>query len=322
MPVRNLLMRLCRPSFLLTLAVSSGIVAGVWSLVPADLVAPRPNDRHVTTVVTSLIRDQHISKHPLDDTISERGLTTFIKSLDPMKMYFLQSDIDEFMLQKNKLDDMLESKDISFAYTVFNRFRQRIDERVKQIDELIEEEFDFAQDEYMITDPEKLQHPANDQEARERWRLRIKYDLLVLKGDKMEERAARDKLHRRYQSFAKRMHQTDADELLEMYLTSITSSYDPHTTYMSPSSLENFRILMRLNLEGIGAALQVEDGYTKVSKIIPGGAADKLGKLKPEDRIVGVGEGESGEIVDVVDMKLNDVVQLIRGRAGTTVRCG
>jgi carboxyl-terminal processing protease len=320
MPVRNFLTRLFRPSFLLTLAVSSGIVAGVWSLVPADLVAPRPNDRHVTTVVTSLIRDQHISKQPLDDTISERGLTTFIKSLDPMKMYFLQSDIDEFMLQKHKLDDMLESKDISFAYTIFNRFRQRIDQRVKQIDELIEEDFDFTQDEYMITDPEKLQHPANDQAARERWRLRIKYDLLVLKGDKMEERAARDKLHRRYQSFAKRMHQTDADELLEMYLTAITSSYDPHTTYMSPSSLENFRILMRLNLEGIGAALQVEDGYTKVSKIIPGGAADKQGKLKPEDRIVGVGEGETGEIVDVVDMKLNDVVQLIRGRAGTTVR--
>jgi carboxyl-terminal processing protease len=105
-----------------------------------------------------------------------------------------------------------------------------------------------------------------------------------------------------------------------MYLTSFTSSYDPHTTYMSPSSLENFRILMRLNLEGIGAALQFEDGYTKVSKIIPGGAADKQGKLKPEDRIVGVGEGEDGEIVDVVDMKLNDVVQLIRGRAGSTVR--
>ena len=320
MPVRNYLMRLVRPSFLLILAVSSGIVAGVWSLVPADLVAPRPNDRHVTTVVTSLIRDQHLSKKPLDDVISERGLTSFIKSLDPMKMYFLQSDIDEFMRQKDKLDDMLANKDISFAYTIFNRFLQRIDERVKQIDELIEEEFDFTQNEFMVTDSDKLQYPANDQAARERWRLRIKYDLLVLKGDKMEERAARDKLHRRYQSFAKWMLQTDADELLEMYLTAFTSSYDPHTTYMSPSSLENFRILMRLNLEGIGAALQFEDGYTKVSKIIPGGAADKLGKLKPEDRIVGVGEGETGEIVDVVDMKLNDVVQLIRGRAGSTVR--
>jgi carboxyl-terminal processing protease len=107
-----------------------------------------------------------------------------------------------------------------------------------------------------------------------------------------------------------------------MYLTAITTSYDPHTTYMSPSSLENFRILMRLNLEGIGAALQPVDGYTVVSKIIPGGAADKHGKLKPEDKIVSVGQGVDGEMVDVVDMKLGDVVKLIRGKAGTVVRLG
>ncbi len=320
--IGTLLLRLRRPSFLLTLAVAGGIVAGFWSMVPADLVAPRPNDRHVTTVVTSLIRSEHLSKHPLDDEISQRGLKTFIESLDPMKVYFYRSDIDEFMRQQNNLDDMLEDKDISFAYTIFQRFLTRVDERVRQVGDLLKEDFDFTREEYLVTDPDTVEYPANEQEARERWRRRIKYDLLVLKGDKTEGQEARDKLRRRYDSFAKRMHQTDADELLEMYLTAITTSYDPHTTYMSPSSLENFRILMRLNLEGIGAALQVEDGYTVVSKIIPGGAADKHGKLKPEDRIVSVGEGEEGEMVDVVDMKLNDVVKLIRGRAGTTVRLG
>jgi carboxyl-terminal processing protease len=321
MSVRKVLMRLRRPSLIVMMAVIACIAVGAWSLVPADLVTPRPNDRYVTSAVTTLIRDRHVAKQPLDDTISERGLTGFLKSLDPMKMYFLQSDIDEFMKEKDRLDDMLvKEKDISFAYNIFQRFLERIDERVKQIDELIEEEFDFTVDEQMVTDADKLRYPANLQEARERWRQRIKYDMLILKSDKMEERAARDKLHRRYQSFAKRMHQTDADELLEMFLTAIISSLDPHTSYMSPSTLENFRIQMSLNLEGIGAALQFEDGYTKVSKVIPGGAADKHGKLKAEDRIVGVGEGEEGEIVDIVDMKLNDVVQMIRGRAGTNVR--
>ncbi len=111
------------------------------------------------------------------------------------------------------------------------------------------------------------------------------------------------------------MHQTDSDELLEMYLTSLTTSYDPHSTYMSQSSLDNFDIQMKLKLEGIGAALQFTDGYTVVSKIIPGGAADKEGHLKPEDKIIGVGQGDGGEIEDVVDMKLNDVVKRIRGTA-------
>ena len=116
------------------------------------------------------------------------------------------------------------------------------------------------------------------------------------------------------------MAQTDDEELLEMYLTSLTTSLDPHTTYMSPESVKNFEIMMQLKLEGIGASLQGIDGYTVVKKIIPGGAAEKEGHLKLEDKIIGVGQGESGELVDVVDMKLNDVVKMIRGKRGTIVR--
>ncbi len=298
------------------------MVLGVWSVLSADLVKPRPNDRHVTSVVTTLIRREHLSKHPLDDEISERGLKAFLRSLDPMKMYFLQSDADEFMKRQDDLDDMLMDKDISFAYTIFERFLVRVDERVKLVNELLNQKFDFSADESLVTDPEQIQYARDAQEIQDRWRRRLKYDLLVLKGDKTEGDAAIEKLRRRYQSFAKRMRQTDADELLEMYLTSITTSYDPHTSYMSPKSVENFRILMRLNLEGIGAALQMIDGYTVVSKIIPGGAADKQGKLKPEDRIVSVSDKKTGEMVDVVDMKLNDVVDMIRGDAGTVVKLG
>ncbi len=116
------------------------------------------------------------------------------------------------------------------------------------------------------------------------------------------------------------MHQTDADELLEIYLNSLTTSFDPHTDYMSPSTQENFDIMMRLELEGIGASLQSDDGYTVVKHLVPGGVADKDGRLKIEDKIVGVGQDEDGPIVDVIDMKLNDVVKLIRGTRGTVVR--
>jgi carboxyl-terminal processing protease len=320
-----------RRTALIAMGISGVILTGLWSFVTADLVGPRPNDRHVTTVVTTLVNREHLTKHPLDDEISQRGLKSFLDALDPMKLYFYQSDIDEFMRQRNNLDDMLNDRDMSFAYTVFDRFLSRVDERVSTVDQLLEQEFDFTRTEYLVTDPDSVSYAKDSAEARDRWRRRIKYDLLVLKnadlknGDEADSADAedpREKLHRRYQSFAKRMHQTDEDELLEIFLTAVTSSYDPHTTYMSASTLENFRIQMRLNLEGIGAALQVIDGYTQVSKIIPGGAADKQGKLKPEDRIVSVGQGEDDEMVDVVDMKLTDVVHLIRGKAGTLVRLG
>jgi carboxyl-terminal processing protease len=195
-----------------------------------------------------------------------------------------------------------------------------VDERVQLVDEFLRADHDFTVDEKMVVDPDLASYARNAAEARERWRKRIKYDLLVLKADEIEGQEAIDKLTRRYHSFARRMHQTDHQELMEMYLTALTSSYDPHTTYMSPRTVKNFEIQMRLELEGIGAALRAEDGYTVVSKIIPGGAADKDGRLKVEDRIVGVGQGPRGEIEDVVEMKLSDVVQKIRGDRGTVVR--
>ncbi len=301
-----------------------GLVASVvlWKFAAADLDGPKANDRHVTNLVIKLMGREHLSKHELDDEISRRGLNAFLKSLDPMKLYFTQMDVDEFMQRQNDLDDDLKAKDVRFAYTIFNRFLQRVDQRVKLVDLLLAVEHDFTIDEEMITDRDVRQYPRTEDEVRDRWRKRIKYDLLVLKTDKKEGQEALDKLHRRYQSFAKRMKQFDTDELLEMYLTSFTTAYDPHSTFMSRTSLENFRISLGLKLEGIGAALRSEDGQTIVTKIIPGGAADKHGKLQVEDRIVSVGQGNSGEMVDIVDMKLNDVVQMIRGEADTIVRLG
>jgi carboxyl-terminal processing protease len=269
------------------------------------------------------MENQHLSRHPLDDEISERAMNTFLETFDLRKMYFYQSDVDAFHRKLKSLDDDVKAQDISFAYEVLRVFLQRVDERLALVEELLQGDFDFTVDEELVTDPDLLGFPKDTAEARERWRRFLKYNLLVAKSDGEELEEAKKKIQRRYQLRQRRWHQIDDDELLERFLTSITSAYDPHTTFMSKSSLENFRIMMRLNLEGIGAALQMsEDGYTVVSKVIPDGAADKHGKLKPEDRIVSVGQGKDGEMVDVMDMKLNDVVKLIRGPAGTTVRLG
>ena len=311
-----------RGGWMALVLVTAGLSLGLVAVQPAnaDLTGPTAADRQVTLAITTLLKREHLLRHPLDDEISARWLEQFLKTLDPMKVYFTQTDIEEFMRQKDQLDDQAKRGDVSFAYSVYKRLLERIDERVKLVEELLAQPSDFNIDEELIIDPNKLQYPRTDAEVRDAWRKRIKYDLLVLKAEKIEGKEAIDKLTRRYHSFAKRMRQTDSDKLLEMYLTALTTAYDPHTTYMSPSTLKNFEIAMRLKLDGIGAALQFVDGYTVVSKVIPGGAADKDGRLKPEDKVVGVGQGAAGEVVDVVDMNLDDVVKLIRGKRGTVVR--
>jgi carboxyl-terminal processing protease len=300
------------------------LITAAW----ADPTNTGPNDRYITRAVTTLLTEEHLSRHPLNQEISQRMVGLFLKDLDPWKMYFYQSDVDAFQLRQGELVEKARKGDVAPAYTIFAIFLQRLDERVKTVDELLNQPQDFTVQEEMISDPEATQWPVTPADAYEKWRKRIKYELLSLKADKPGDKAAQKltpeeakaKLTRRYHSLAKRMHQTDSDELLEMYLTSLTNSFDPHTSYMSPQTMENFDIGMRLELEGIGAQLQSVDGYTVVNKLIPGGAAEKNGNLKVEDKVVSVGQGHDGELVDVVDMKLSDVVKLIRGKRGTIVR--
>ncbi len=327
----------CRPRNLLCLAL---LGAGVWAVaigvlpigpkpseaVEAKLVAgavgPNPNDRTVSRLVAIMMKNDHLTKHPLDDEISRRGMDLFIKFIDGRKLYFYQSDIDEFQKRRNDLDDMVAAGDVSFAYTVFNRLLKRVDERLVTINQLLEGEINFEADETLVLDADKMSFAASAEESRERWRKQIKYDMLVLKADKENKEDIRQRLRRRYQSIAKTMHQTDSNELLEIFLMSITSSFDPHSVYMSPVSSKDFEILIGLQLEGIGAKLRPADGYTVIDELIPGGPADKNGQLKAGDRVVSVGQGEDGQVVDVVDMKLKDVVNKIRGKSGTVVRLG
>ena len=317
----------------------------------------------VSRVVAKLMQSDHLSSRELDDTISMRAFDMFIKNLDPMKAYFLQSDIDEFAKWKTQLDDQMKAGEFSAAFEVFRRFLLRVDERTELAMEMIDAEHDYSIEEEIVTDRDLLQFANNEQEAREIWRKRIKYSLLVLKGDDKEEKEneakdqeeletgqdktgsaikrikekvdPKERLRKRYASFARRMHQIDSEDVVERYITAITTSFDPHTSYLSKGTFENFLIMMGLELEGIGATLQAtDDGYTVIKNIVPGGAAATQGGLKVEDKIVAVGQGEEdgsnayekllakhgSEFVDVTGMKLDDVVAMIRGAAGTTVR--
>lgn len=286
----------------------------------ADPTAPSARERYITLELLSMLQREHISRRAFDDELAARAVEQFLQMLDPWKVYFYESDVAAFRAQASSLDDALKKGDVRFPFEVYRIMAQRVDERLVVAESLLQMEHDFTVDEEILRDRKLQQYPKDAAEARERWRQRIKYELLMLKAEGTDGQAARDKLARRYRSFAKRIHQMDNEELLELFLTAVCSAYDPHSSYMSPSTLENFQISMRLNLEGIGASLQAEDGYTVVREIVPGGAAARDGRLKVGDRIIGVGQGPDGEIEDVVDMRLTDVVKRIRGPKGTVVR--
>ncbi|MEM7234549.1 MAG: carboxy terminal-processing peptidase [Planctomycetota bacterium] len=287
----------------------------------AELLTPTRDDRLVSMQIAGLLEHIHIRRGRLDDTMSKRFFQSYLDVLDPLKVYFYASDVKEFRRDETRLDDDLKAGKLDFAYRVFNRFLERVDERVEVATKLLKEDHDFSVDEYFSSDRKEAEYPGDRKEMDEIWRRRIKLLLLEKISGEVELEKARDQLLKRYSRLQKSMHKTDKPELLQMYFTAATTTFDPHTTYLSPSTLETFEINMRLELEGIGAALRSIDGETVVSEIIPGGAADRDGRLQPEDIITEVAQGkEGGEWLDIYDMKLSDVVQHIRGKKGTRVR--
>jgi carboxyl-terminal processing protease len=272
-------------------------------------------------VVAILLERNHMAKPHIDDEIAKQWCQNFVKDLDPQKLYFLKGDVDEFLAQATTLDDKLREGDIDFAKTVFELFLKRSEQRLQSVFELLKKKPDFTLDESMVDDPDRLDYPKDDQEAYDRWRKRIKYDWLQEKIlDNANDADIVKKLTIRYRDRNRIFHQFELSDLMEFYLTSLTKTFDPHSSYMSPHTLEDtIEQTLKLSLEGIGASLQSEDGYAVVKEIIPGMAADKDGRLQPEDKIVGIQNADNSE-TDLVEKKLSDVVRYIRGPAGTKVR--
>jgi carboxyl-terminal processing protease len=301
----------------LTAAVLLGFCGAATA---AEKVVLSPDDGKTAQMVASMVSSRHINHPAIDDSLSEKLMDRYIEIWDPQKLYFLKSDIDEFSTQKTSLDDKILKGDVSFATVVFERFRLRMGERASKIGTVIDAEHDFTVDEEMIKDPKDVVWAVDESELDERWRKRIKFDLLMLKMDDTDLTESRKRLHTRYHTNQVFLDQTEAHEVLELYLSSMTHCLDPHSSYMSPQTLADFEIDMRLKLEGIGARLKYEDGYTKVEEVIAGGAAHADGRLAKGDRIIGVSSDAVKAYVDVVEMKLTKVVDMIRGKKGTKVK--
>ena len=284
------------------------------------LATPDARDRQIVQSVSGIIEEAHLTRHKLDNEISTRMHRLFLEQWDPRKLFFLESDIVEFAASEGKHVKLLAECDLAFPVLVYERFLKRVAERNEWAQTLAAEKFDFSKDDTVVLDSKTARYSRTNEEAKERWRSWIKYELCGLIVDGVKEEDARARIQKRYRNMLRVTKQIDKDDLLERYLSAMTGSFDPHSSYMSPRTVEEFDIAMRLQLQGIGALLSSEDGKTIVKEVIGGGAADLDKRLKTGDQITGVAEGDNGELVDIADMAINSVVRLIRGQPGTRVK--
>ena len=300
------------------------LVAGVAAL-PLLAAALAPTDSQGDTLkeLIEVIEERHYASRRYDDALSAQHFVAYLDALDPQRMFFDAADISAFTSWKLELDNAGRRGNLDPAFSMFNRYHEKLKARLETILETLPETlegFDYEVDEYLVIDHSTMPWAPNSDELDERWRKRLKNQALSLKlADKPSEEIP-DTLARRYQNQLNRLDQYNAQDVFQIYANTLAEQYDPHTNYFSPRRAENFDINMSLSFEGIGAMLQIDDEYAKVTRLIPAGPADKQGELRPSDLIIGVGQGESGPIEDVVGWRLDEVVDLIRGPRDTVVR--
>ena len=272
--------------------------------------------------VLDRLASRHYRTQKVDDALSQRYLDEYIGLLDAGKNYFLQSDIDEFEQWRLKLDDLAKRGDIKPGFIMFNRLRDRAMTQLHKNIALLEDlefQFDFDGEATIILDGDERDWLSSPEAADAFWLKRMTDALIRLLLNEKDLEEARELLAKRFKNQIKQFDQRDSQDVFQLYTNALGSLYDPHTSYLSPRTNENFKINMSLSLTGIGAELTTEDDYTKVSRLIPGGPADLQGVLRAEDKIVGVGQAEE-PIIDVIGWRIDEVVELIRGEKDTKVR--
>ena len=286
---------------------------------PAASLAPSTEQRFATRLASRFLTSYHYQSEDLDDVLAERIFDNYLELLDPNRMYFLASDIDQLARYRTRLDDALRSAEIEPAFEIFNVYRQRVRERIEHAVVLLGNEFDFTVDEEYGFDRSEEPWAETPSELDEIWRKRVKNDWLGLKLAEREVDDIRETLDGRYNNINKRVNEFNSDDVFQFFMNAYASAIEPHSSYMSPRLAENFEISMKLSLDGIGALLSSQNEYVEVQEIVPGGPADLDGRLQSGDRIIGVAQGEK-DVVDVVGWRLDDVVDLIRGERETVVR--
>jgi carboxyl-terminal processing protease len=287
---------------------------------PAGAIAPTEAQRALARRLGTILEEAHFRHARIDDRMSARAFDRYLDSLDGQRSYFLASDIADFAHYRLQFDDMIHTGKLEPAYVMLARLQGRNRQRIQYALTLLDTEPDWTIDESFEFERDKAPWAANTAAMNELWRKRVKSDALslLLTGKSWSEAA--DILRKRYQRVLKRIDQISQSDVFESLMNAYAHAFDPHSNYFSPRSSEEYRIQMSLNYEGIGASLALVDDYVTVTRVLEGGPAFVAGTLKPNDRIIGVAQGTREVFTDVVGWRLDDVVQLIRGKAGTSVR--
>ena len=286
-------------------------------LVPLDV-----HSRTSLTIVEQL-RHNHYLQKPLDDAESSAIFDKYLEELDPSHVYLLASDVQALEKYRFELDDALKKGDLGPAFDIFNRYQARLTERLEFLLGALDKglgKMDFTQNDSIEIERKNAPWPASQKELDDIWFERLKSAVLSMKLNGKQLPEIQDVLTKRYKNRLKQAGQTNSEDAFQLYVNAYAATYDPHTQYFSPRTSENFNINMSLSLEGIGAVLRTTDDYTEVVRLVTAGPAEKSGQVKPSDRIVGVGQGENGKLIDVVGWRLDDVVELIRGPKDSVVR--
>ena len=302
-------------------AVSGQALANATAAKP-DMTQLKPTSSEAGsgTLVANLMTRYHYQAEPLDDAMSKKIMAAYLDSLDSQRMFFTQKDIDGFEKSRESLDDAIWDGDLDVPFQIFNRYRERMAGRIAYARDLLKKGFDFSKNESYRLDRSKAEWPGDDKALDELWRKRVKNDWLRLSLAGKKDADIRELLNKRYEGYLKRIQQVEGRDVFQTFMNAYAESTDPHTSYLGPRAAENFDIAMKLSLEGIGAVLEMRDDYTQVREVVPGGPAAESGQIHPGDRIVGVAQGKDGTMQDVIGWRLDDVVDKIRGKKGTTVR--
>ena len=305
-----------RSSFRRSLALCTVLFAAALAAPPA----PASSRETVAMSVGRLLEEGHYTRQKLNEEVSKKFLQTYLEMLDFSHLFFTQEDVNTITAKyANSMAGDVLMGTLKPAYEIYALYTKRVDERVAKIKELLKQPMDFKNDATVDLSRQKSPWPKNQAEADQLWRGRIANELLQEHLSEHPIEPAPQLVSRRYERVAKNVHEQDKDEQMKLFLDALAQAYDPHSEYLSKADMKNFSINMGLSLVGIGAMLRSEDGYAKIESLVPGGPAQTDGKLKVGDRITAVAQGQS-EYVDVREMRLDKVVEMIRGKKGTRVR--
>jgi len=269
--------------------------------------------------VSDLFSRSHYKYMPLDDALSEQVFDRYIEQLDFNRQIFMQSDIDKLKAYQFMFDDNLKFGQLDPVYEIYQLNLTRRFERFTYALSLLDNEIKFDTPEEYQFDRSEAPWAKDEQELNKLWQLRVKSDALTLKLTDKKWPEIKTLLTKRYNYALKQLTQTESEDVFQTFMNAYAYTIEPHTSYLSPRNAERFQMEMNLSLEGIGAVLQLEDDYTVVRSLVPGGPAEKSKQLAKDDKIIGVGQ-QGEKIVDVVGWRLDDIVELIKGPKGTKVQ--